>query len=177
MRMPAYHGLFRSPDIPLKPKERGFPFEGNICLYSSKPIIHKNTNHYLFCISAILRFFSFLQPHLHVFSQTITFARHFPSIKDHHLANNTSNSPNNTFSFFRYRCILMIQMPRSPAAAFRKRRKTSGRGRGTPRSRCFAGSTPNLRRTLMKQQFLAVTTCRKLLFVADRIRTTSAGVF
>ena len=29
----------------------------------------------------------------------------------------------------------------------------------------------------MKQQFLAVTTCRKLLFVADRIRTTSVGVF
>ena len=29
----------------------------------------------------------------------------------------------------------------------------------------------------MKKQFLAVTTCRKLLFVADRIRATSAGVF
>ena len=29
----------------------------------------------------------------------------------------------------------------------------------------------------MKKQFLAVTTCRKLLFIADRIRTTSVGVF
>ena len=29
----------------------------------------------------------------------------------------------------------------------------------------------------MKKQFLAVTSCRKLLFIADRIRTTSAGVF
>ena len=29
----------------------------------------------------------------------------------------------------------------------------------------------------MKKQFLAVTTCRKLLFVADRIRATSVGVF
>lgn len=29
----------------------------------------------------------------------------------------------------------------------------------------------------MKKQFLAVTSCRKLLFIADRIRTTSVGVF
>ena len=29
----------------------------------------------------------------------------------------------------------------------------------------------------MKKQFLAVTSCRKLLFVADRIRTTSVGMF
>ena len=29
----------------------------------------------------------------------------------------------------------------------------------------------------MKQQFLAVTSCRKLLFVADRIRATSIGIF
>ena len=29
----------------------------------------------------------------------------------------------------------------------------------------------------MKKQFLAVTSCRKLLYVADRIRATSAGVF
>ena len=29
----------------------------------------------------------------------------------------------------------------------------------------------------MKKQFLAVTSCRKLLFVADRIRATSVGVF
>ena len=29
----------------------------------------------------------------------------------------------------------------------------------------------------MKQHFLAVTSCRKLLFVADRIRTTSADIF
>lgn len=29
----------------------------------------------------------------------------------------------------------------------------------------------------MKKQFLAVTSCRKLLFVADRIRSTSVGVF
>ena len=29
----------------------------------------------------------------------------------------------------------------------------------------------------MKKQFLAVTSCRKLLFIADRIRSTSVGVF
>ena len=46
-----------------------------------------------------------------------------------------------------------------------------------PRFRGIGRIKPNLRRAHMKQQFLAVTTCRKLLFVADRIRTTSVGVF